>query len=321
MNDFDKLLIVIALAIVVLASLIEAVVLARTERYDWTALGVSLFDMVGRHVVRLVLPLSVATPVLRFASAHQLTTIALDSWKAFALLFIGQEFCYYWYHRASHRVRWFWANHAVHHSPNQLNLAAAYRTGVLDHFSGSLIFFVPLVWVGFSPGVVVATLVLNLIYQFWIHATWIPKLGWLEYVLNTPSAHRVHHAANVEYLDANFGGVLILFDRLFGTYVEERDDVPCRYGLVHPQISYNPLRVEFDQWLSLLKDLLHARTLRALLGHLVMPPGWRPDEPGETVAELRERALGRGADGIARPLMLSSSQKSQRSSVETNCHD
>jgi hypothetical protein len=151
------------------------------------------------------------------------------------------------------------------------------------------LFFVPLVWLGFDVRTVLSVLTLNLLYQFWIHATWIPKLGWLELVLNTPSAHRVHHASNPEYLDANYGGVLIVFDRLFGTYVAERADLPCRYGLVHPLTSYNPLRVEFAQWLSLGRDLLHARSLRALLGHLLMPPGWSPDGEGETTAELRAR--------------------------------
>ena len=129
----------------------------------------------------------------------------------------------------------------------------------------------------------------ELVYQFWIHATWIPKLGWLEYVLNTPSSHRVHHAANLEYLDANYGGVLIVFDRLFGTYIPERDDVPCRYGLVHPMTSYNPLHVEFAQWISLARDLAKARSARAVLGYLFMPPGWSPEGNGETTEELRAR--------------------------------
>ncbi len=114
----------------------------------------------------------------------------------------------------------------------------------------------PLIWLGFEPRVVFEMLSLNLLYQFWIHATWIPRLGWLEYVLNTPSAHRVHHAANLEYLDANYGGVLIVFDRLFGTYRGERDDVPCRYGLVEPMVGYNPLRIELLQWQRLGRDLL-----------------------------------------------------------------
>jgi hypothetical protein len=128
-----------------------------------------------------------------------------------------------------------------------------------------------------------------LLYQFWIHATWIPKLGWLEAIFNTPSAHRVHHAANLDYLDANFGGVLIVFDRLFGTCVKERDDLPCRYGLVEPMTSYNPFKVQFSQWVSLLRDLAGARSVRAFCGYLLMPPGWAPHGEGSTTAELRAR--------------------------------
>jgi sterol desaturase/sphingolipid hydroxylase (fatty acid hydroxylase superfamily) len=186
------------------------------------------------------------------------------------LLFIGQEFCYYWYHRAAHRVRWFWAAHAVHHSPNELTLAAAFRIGIFGKLTGTALFFVPLVWLGFDVRTVFSVLTLNLLYQFWIHVTWIPRLGWIEYVLNTPSSHRVHHASNTAYLDANFGGVLIVFDRLFGTYVAEREDLPCRYGLVEPQTSYNPLRVEFSPWAHLARDLARARRV-ATADELAVP--------------------------------------------------
>jgi hypothetical protein len=152
------------------------------------------------------------------------------------------------------------------------------------------VFYVPLIWLGFEPRVVFEMLSLNLLYQFWIHATWIPKLGWLELFLNTPSAHRVHHAANLEYLDANYGGVLIVFDRLFGTYRAERDDVPCRYGLVVPMTGYNPVKLELYQWSSLARDLLAARSVRAVLGHLFMPPGWSAHGPGSTTEALRAQA-------------------------------
>ena len=290
MSSIDKFLLLVALPIVVAASLIEALVLARRGGYDWRATGVSLADLALRIVMQILLPLSIAAPLIALAREHQLTTIALDTWPAVLALFIGQEFCYYGYHRAAHRVRWFWCNHAVHHSPNQLNLSAAYRIGILGRLTGTAVFFIPLVWLGFPPKIVFAMLQLNLLYQFWIHATWIPKLGWLEYVLNTPSAHRVHHAANLEYLDANYGGVLIVFDRLFGTYRAERDDLPCRYGLVTPMTSYNPLRVEFTPWLHLGRDLLQARSLRAFFGALFMPPGWKADGAGETTQELRRRA-------------------------------
>ena len=289
MFGIDRFLLLIALPGVIAISLVEALVLSRRGGYDWRAAGVSLLDVLLRVAIQIFLPLSIAAPLIKLAFDHRLATIALDTATALAVLFVGQEFCYYWYHRAAHRVRWFWCNHAVHHTPNQLNLSAAYRIGILGRLSGSTLFFVPLVWLGFAPKLVFAVLQLNLLYQFWIHATWIPKLGWLEGVLNTPSAHRVHHAANLEYLDANYGGVLLVFDRLFGTYRPERDDVPCRYGLVKPMTSHNPLRVEFGAWFELGRDLARARSLRAGIGALLMPPGWRADGPSETTEALRER--------------------------------
>ncbi len=249
--------------------------------------------------MQIFLPLSIATPLIALAYQHRIGDIALDSAAAVLALFIGQEFCYYWFHRAAHRVRWFWCNHAVHHSANELNLSAAYRIGILSRASGSARLLRAADLVRLRPArSCFAMLSLNLLYQFWIHATWIPKLGWLEYVLNTPSAHRVHHAANLEYLDANYGGVLIVFDRLFGTYRAERDDVPCRYGLVVPMVGYNLLRIELHQWRALGRDLLAARSLRAVVGHLAMPPGWRPDGRGATTEDLRAEAarLAAGAD-------------------------
>jgi sterol desaturase/sphingolipid hydroxylase (fatty acid hydroxylase superfamily) len=276
MHPTQKLLL-FALLVVLASSLIEAVVLSWRQSYNWRAMGVTLFNMTGRITLAALIPLSIASPAFAFAWSHRLATIQMNTWLAFLLLFLGQEFCYYWFHRASHRVRWFWSNHAVHHSPNELNLSTALRAGMFSKLIGVSIFFLPLVWLGFPPQLVLLTLTLNLLYQFWVHVTWIPKLGWLEYVLNTPSAHRVHHASNAEYLDANYGGVLIIFDRLFGTYVKEREDLPCRYGLTDPITSHNPLLVEFREWGRLLEDLRNARSAKAILGYLFMPPGWKPE--------------------------------------------
>ncbi|AIY43467.1 Sterol desaturase [Collimonas arenae] len=295
MYSLDKFLLFVATPAVLVFALIEAVVLSRRQRYgqryDWRAFGVSSLDFLVRTGLNIFVPLSLATPLIRLAYQHRLGVIQLDGWLMVLLLFLGQEFCYYWFHRASHRVRWFWSNHAVHHSPNQLNLSAAVRIGILSKLAGTAAFYVPLIWLGFNPRIVFAVLSLNLLYQFWIHATWIPKLGWLEGILNTPSAHRVHHAANLDYLDANYGGVLIIFDRMFGTYTKERDDLPCRYGLVQPLTSHNPLRIEFIGWVGLLRDLAGARSLRAFFGYLFMPPGWAPDGNGSTTDELRKRQL------------------------------
>jgi sterol desaturase/sphingolipid hydroxylase (fatty acid hydroxylase superfamily) len=192
-----------------------------------------------------------------------------------AVLFFGQEFCYYWMHRADHRVRWLWATHSVHHSPNTLNLSAAYRLGWTGRLSLAPLFFAPLVLCGFPPLVVGATLAANLFYQFWLHTIWIPRLGPLEWFLNTPAHHRIHHASNPEYLDKNFGGVLIIFDRMFGSFVAERPEVTIRYGLVDPVHSYNPLLIGLHEWRAIGRDVVAARSVRDILRALAGTPAPR----------------------------------------------
>jgi len=199
-----------ALPVVIVIATLEGLVLAVVMRrnYNWRAYFASLADALGRqYVVLTFLSLSLAAPAYDLAYNHRLFTIPIDTTVAVVALLIGQDFCYYWFHRCSHRIRWFWATHAVHHSSNELNFAAAYRFGWTGRLTGTAIFYVPLVWLGFEPRAVFIAIALNLLYQFWLHTEWIPKLGWLEYVLNTPSHHRVHHAANPEYLDHNYGGV------------------------------------------------------------------------------------------------------------------
>lgn len=285
-----------ALPAVIAMSLLEGWWLGRRTPggYDWKALAASVADLIGRRLLAF-LPISLASPVFALAYEYRFFTIALDGMGPVLLLFVGLEFLYYWYHRTSHTVRWFWATHAVHHSPESLNLSAAYRLGWTGRVTGATLFFTPLSLLGFAPEMVLTAFALNLLYQFWLHATWIPKLGWLEYVFNTPSHHRVHHARNPEYLDANYGGVLIVFDRLFGTFVEERRELACDYGLVTPLKSYNPFVIAFHGWVALARDLWTARSPREVAGYLFAPPGWRPDGNGLTSAELRARA-GLGAD-------------------------
>jgi sterol desaturase/sphingolipid hydroxylase (fatty acid hydroxylase superfamily) len=278
--------------------LIEGLVLhARYRNYDWKGSAASIVNSLIRFGVQVALPISLAAPIFALAWEYRLTTIEINGWIAFVGLFVAHEFFHYWAHRASHRVRWFWANHAVHHSSNQMSLAAAIRLGSFGRLMGIAAFHAPLVWLGFPKEAVLATLSITLMYEFWIHAPWIPKLGWFEYVFNSPSSHRVHHGSNLEYLDANYGGMLIIFDRLFGTYVAERDDVKIRYGLVEPELSNNPIKIELVEWRKLFTDLLSARSLRAVFGYLLMPPGWRPDGQHQTTEALRDRARGRTGDG------------------------
>ncbi|KAB0573951.1 sterol desaturase family protein [Ideonella dechloratans] len=259
------------LGLVLAAALVEALVLWHRGRYDWRALATTLGDLVLRRAAGFT-GLSLATPLFSWAWVHRLTTLDLSTGGQWVGLFLLSEAAYYGFHRASHRVRWFWASHAVHHSSPQLTLAAALRLGWLGKLSGSTVFFVPLVWLGFAPAAVLGVLSLNLLYQFWLHAEWLPRLGPLEWVLNTPSHHRVHHACNPRYVDHNYGGVLIVFDRLFGTFQAEQADEAPRYGLAgRPRID-NPIRLALSEWQHLGRDLWAAPGWRQRLAVLVGPP-------------------------------------------------
>ncbi len=284
------------------AALTEALVLSyiRKQSYNWKSYFASLAIAVGRRLTDFI-PIAVALPGAFWLYEHRLIDWDYTSWLPWVVLFFTLEFAYYWFHRASHRVRWFWLNHSVHHSPNEFTLAAAYRLGWTGRLSLALVFFVPLAWLGFHPALILMALALNLLYQFWIHAEWIPKLGLLEGILNTPSAHRVHHASNPHYLDANYGGVLLIFDRLFGTYVPEREDLKPIYGWVEPLRSHNPLVIVFKPWADLVRDLRCARSLREVLGYLFAPPGWRPNGKGMTTEELKRRAMTPPSAANARP--------------------
>lgn len=254
--------------------------------FAWGEAGISLGIIAGQFLKTLITRGLVAGIYL-WLWQFRLFTVPLDQWWGIALLAIGFEFFYYWEHRLSHEIRWFWATHVVHHTPSHLNFLAALRLGWTAELSGLALFFTPLVILGFHPLAVLAALFVNLIYQFWLHSEWFPRLGVLEYVLNTPSNHRVHHAANPEYLDRNFGGMIILFDRLFGTYVAERDDIKPRYGLVTPLKTRNPIKIALHEWAALLSDVAHARNWREAWMYMFGAPGWRPDGSGMTSESLR----------------------------------
>lgn len=214
------------------------------------SIGVSAGNLAAR-----ILTGGIAVIPLLFLYENRLFDIPLDRWWSLVLLFLGVEFCYYWFHRTSHRVRWFWATHAVHHSATRFNLSAAIRLGWTGQLTGAFIFFLPLAWLGFHPLAIIVTLALGLIYQFFLHTHVDISLGPLEWVLNTPRHHRVHHACNEGCLDRNFGSVLIIFDRLFGTFAKAPSDEPMRYGLHGREPSNNPLKIAFGEWSYLIRDV------------------------------------------------------------------
>lgn len=248
--------------------------------YDGGAALASLGVAAGNMLLK---PLTGGVIAAALMGVYGLTPLRLplDDWRVWAAAFIGVEFSYYWFHRWSHEVRWLWASHAVHHTPNEFTLPAAVRLGWTNLFSGGWLVFAPLVLLGFHPAMIGALLAANLAYQFFLHTEAVGRLGPLEWVLNAPAHHRVHHASNPAYLDKNYGGVVIVFDRLFGTFAEARADEPPRYGLVHSLKSKNPFVISLHEWGRMLRDARRAGSARAALAALwrMPPPEKEPAAP------------------------------------------
>ncbi len=190
---------------------------------------------------------------------------------AWAVAILGWDFIYYWNHRASHESRWLWAVHVVHHSSERYNLSTALRQPVAEGVTLTLPYGL-LALVGVRPRLIEQARAINLIYQFWIHPEAIQRLGWVEKVFNTPSHHRVHHGSNRQYLDRNHGSILIVWDKLFGTFEEE--DEPVIYGLTSNIESYNPVTIATHEWVDIAEDVAGASTWRDRWSYLLQRPGW-----------------------------------------------
>jgi sterol desaturase/sphingolipid hydroxylase (fatty acid hydroxylase superfamily) len=239
----------------------------------------------------VVLSAALGSAVLAaFAAAYEVRLFDLGhGWPTWAACFIAEDLAYYWFHRVSHERRWFWASHVVHHSSRHYNLSTALRQTWTGKATLGFVFWLPLPLIGFPPEMVLFFTATSLLYQFWIHTEAIDRTGPLELVLNTPSHHRVHHAVNPRYLDANYGGVLIVWDRLFGSFAPELASDPPRYGIVKNISTYNPLRIAFHEWAAIARDLRGARSLREAVGYLFGPPGWSPDGSRLTSAMIQAR--------------------------------
>lgn len=250
------------LLVVALFALAEFVWRKRSKRgYDLGSLGGNLGIMVGQGLSKLLTGGVVAAAQFAVFGLAPVEW-AMDHWRTWVIGFFVLEFFYYWQHRFSHTIRWLWASHAVHHSANEFTLPAAFRLSWTSTISGAWVVLLPMALMGFHPVVITTLMLFSLRYQYFLHTEAVGKLGPLEWVFNTPSHHRVHHGSNPDYLDTNFGGVLIIFDRLFGTFVEEREDNPVEYGLTKKVTSNNPFVIAFCEWANLWRDLKRVRSAR-----------------------------------------------------------
>lgn len=216
-------------------------------------------------------------------------------WWAWPLCFVLDDLRYYWVHRAGHRIRWMWASHVNHHSSQHYNLSTALRQSWTGAFTFGLLFALPLVFLGFHPAMIAICAGFNLIYQFWIHTEAIDKMPrWFEAVMNTPSHHRVHHATNPRYLDRNYAGVLIVWDKMFGTFeAEQSDDIP-RYGIIKQLGSFNLIWAVMHEWIGMLTDIARS-PWKHKLSYLLREPGWSHDGSRDTSATIRARWTARKA--------------------------
>jgi sterol desaturase/sphingolipid hydroxylase (fatty acid hydroxylase superfamily) len=271
----------IVLAIPVFFALIGLeLLLTRVLERDSYSLADSLNDLSCGIVQQLVEVFAKTALFAGYAflyGAVRAFDIPLNSAWAWVACFLGVDLCYYWFHRVSHRVNAVWATHVVHHQSEEYNLAVALRQGAFQGWF-SWVFYLPLAVLGFPPLMFLTLTALDTLYQFWIHTRVIGKLGPLEWVLNTPSHHRVHHACNPKYIDRNYAGTLIIWDRMFGSFKEERDE-PV-YGITKPLRSWNPVWANLHVWADLFGKARRTSRLVDRLRLFWSAPGWQPADLG-----------------------------------------
>lgn len=231
----------------------------------------------------------VTLAVLSWFNGFSLFSFEVKNWVYWVLLFFAQDFAYYVLHYVDHYVRFFWASHVTHHSSEKFNFTVAIRSSVFQPYYRFL-YFIPLALMGFEAFDIVFMYAATQVYGFWVHTETVGKLPtWFEFIFVTPSHHRVHHASNVEYLDSNMGMVLIIWDRIFGTYRPELDNVKVRYGLTKNLDSFHPAKVVFHEWKSIAYDVKKSDRLKDKLMYIFGPPGWSHDGSSSTSKQLRAK--------------------------------
>lgn len=275
-----------AIPFFILTVLVEVILTVKVKMEDYPHKdAITSITMGLGNVFIGLLAKGISFGVFMFFYQYRVFTIPFALWTWVLLLFF-EDFIYYWNHRIAHECRLFWASHVVHHSSQNYNLSTALRQTWTGSFY-TFIFWIPLVLIGFHPVMIIMQMSISLLYQYWIHTELINKLPrWFEYIFNTPSHHRVHHATNAQYLDRNHAGIFIIWDRIFGTFQEEKEKP--KYGLVKNINTYNPIKVAFYEWYAMFTDSFLANTsVTNKLKYLIKPPGWKHDGTGRLSSDLR----------------------------------
>ncbi|GAB4092011.1 sterol desaturase family protein [Flaviaesturariibacter terrae] len=295
---------------------LEAWLSAREQRHlyerrdTWSSLALGIGNVVTGFATKALI-FGLFTLIYRY----RILELPANRWWFWVLLFLADDFSYYWFHRTAHNVNWFWASHVVHHSSQRYNLAAALRQTWTGNATGTFLFWAWMPLVGFHPIWILLMQQVSLIYQFWIHTELVKKLpAPIEFLFNTPSHHRVHHGSDLKYLDKNHGGILIIWDRIFGSFQPE-EERPT-YGLTTNIASFNPFVIALKTWGDLFRRVLGAASWRERVGYLFGAPGWSPD--GSTLTTSQLRALN-GAPKPGRETLnsVNISEKKKHGAVRT----
>ncbi len=271
----------------------------RRKAYTWKDTAANVYLMLLNALLDLAVR-AMYVAILAYFFRYRLFSVGnpVIYWAA---LLIAEDFLYYWLHRFDHEVRLFWAVHVTHHSSQQLNFSVGFRSSVFQPLY-RFVYFVPLALAGFHPLDIVFIYSATQIWGIFVHTELIRKMGWLEYILVTPSHHRVHHASNPKYLDMNMGMFLIIWDKMFGTFQEELPEEayqPIRYGLTRPIIRETPVNIVFHEWAAMARDVFRGDiTWRQRLWYVFGPPGWSHDGSRQTSSELRRIENGEEPDAV-----------------------
>lgn len=249
----------------------------------WSSLAMGIGNVISGFLAKIVV-----LGALMFVYQFRIFTLGY-AWWVWVLAFFADDLSYYWFHRVSHHVRWFWASHVIHHSSQRYNLSTALRQTWTGNLTGGFLFWLWMPLLGFHPIIVMLMQQISLIYQFWIHTEAVNRLPRpVEFIFNTPSHHRVHHARDLKYLDKNHAGILIIWDRMFGTFKGE-EERPT-YGLTKNISTYNPFKIAFIEWGEMFGKMARAGSIKNAINYLVKPPGWSHDGSTKTTKQLREES-------------------------------
>ena len=286
----DKLAIY-ALPIFFLAVIIEVIIDRKRNLnlYVGKDTLASLWMLILTGIVEFIPKLLAFVAFFYLHEISPLKDVIQRQWWAWILLFFLDDFSYYWFHRMNHEVRLFWAGHVSHHSSLKMNFGTALRQGVGERLH-KFFFWLWLPLLGFDALMIFTMMAISLFYQFWVHTELVNKLPKpIEFIFNTPSHHRVHHASNIRYLDCNHAGVLIIWDKMFGTFSEEKDFERPKYGLTVNIDSYHPVTVATHEYSSIIKDIKRAKKLSDKLKYIFFAPGWSHDGEDKRAKILRRK--------------------------------